>query len=332
MMMMMARQMMLSCVSCFVSRVWHMNFPGIEQSPQDPAHFKFLLVRSKCPRSIRHMSTYVSALNFYQMPDANIVSQNTALNAAISGNKTGRTSATGVYFKYNTAAADNIDRPLSDPYEVCLKGQDWTDNTINYKITDNLTPGTGKTTIGCVATGPLTSISDIRVSNEFSCNTKERRIKSMIFPAAYEKMKAQKDPTKEAMHTFGITDDAALCVTDDVMNPNRVVDFLFTKGSCPSDYTLDPNKMNGFAFCKKFGPKPSAEVLAKFQKQLDDAEAARVAEELAAEEEAWAELTFSEKFQKSKTYQLYAALGTVSTISFICVICVSILLMSFFSN
>ena len=269
------------------------------------------------------MSTYISTVNFYQLPDANVVSQNQALNAVLATNKTGRTSAGGVYFKYDKSKADNIDRPLSDPYEVCLKGQDWNykDNNTNYVITDNLTPGTGKTTVGCIGTGPLSSISDIRVSKEFSCNSKERRIKSMIFPLAYETMNNKKDPSKEAMHSFGVTDDAALCITDDVLNANRIVDFILTRGGCPSGYTTDLNQMNGFTLCKKYGPKPTADVIAKYQKIIDDAEAEQEAELIAVEEEAFAELSLIDKIKTSKNYQLCTVFITLGTV--ILIFCLS---------
>lgn len=267
--------------------------------------------------------SYISVLNFYQLPDANLKRENTVLNAALAKNKTGRKSATGIYYKHNLGAADNTKSPLSDPFEVCLEGEDWNDPDTKYVVTPNLTPGTGKTTVGCLGMGPMSSISDISVTKSY-CAANQRTIKSMAFPLAYEKMTSKEDPSKTAMNLM-ITSNEGLCVTDNVMSAKRVGDIKFVQGACPAGYTGDPVPFNGFTLCKKFSDKPSAEVMKKYQDAMDDDEKARDDEIAATEKEAFDKLSLVEKIKKDSKYQMYVG-GALAACCLIIAVCCIVLL------
>ena len=247
------------------------------------------------------------------MPPANFRTENKALNMALAKNKTGRTSASGVYFKYDTTAEDSNTSSPKDPFELCLNGQDWSDKRTSYTPTADLSAGSSLSTYGCVGYSPVTSITDVSVTKGASCDTKQTRIKSLTFPLAFEKMKSGSD-VKAAYNSFGITSDTALCMSNDVLSNQRLTDIKFVKGSCPAPYTADPNTINGYTLCKAYGPKPTDAVLAVYQKELDDALAKAAFAEEEAFEENLATLPLMEQIQLSKKYQLYAAgagLGTL---------------------
>ena len=275
--------------------------------------------------------SFTSLLNFYQLPDDHLVRENTELNKVLALNETGRKHVTGMYYKHALGTADNNKKlpDIADPWELCLEGQDWVDKDTTYSATPNLTPGTGKTTFGCIAKSPLTSISDISVTTG-QCLPRQRTVRSLAFPKAYEKLLASED-TKSAMNGR-ITDKESLCITDDVLNAKRIGDIQFVHGSCPANYVADPTPFNGYTFCKTFVDKPSAEVLKKYADQLAASEKQRAddliyAEEeaLLAEEEAFEKLTFIEKVKKDTTYQLYSGGGTLLCCCCIC-LCLIVLL------
>lgn len=272
--------------------------------------------------------SYVSGLSFFQLPTANLKTQNDVLNSSLAKQATdnggvGISSATGTFYKHDPSVPDKYDQNagLIDPSPLCILGPDWSDSTISYKETPNLYGSNDNTTIGCISYGRTTAFSDVNVINGNStCQPQQLTVKALQYPAAYNLIQAN-SKTDAAMTKFGVSGDYALCVSYDVLNPKRISDLQFIKGNCPAGYTADPTSVNGFTMCKAFADKPSDAVLAEIQKEQDDMNAAKaklaatVAEAEKAQEEAnFANLTLLEKIETNKTYQLYIAIGAIGCI------------------
>lgn len=263
--------------------------------------------------------SYISNINVYQLPTDNLTNENKELNRLLSKNKSGRTNASGMYYKHDKSAEDNNHKPLSDPYELCLHGEDWYDKTATYKSTNNFSGNQNTTIFACSTYGPVSAISDITVTKTGTCPHKQQLLKAFHFPATYEKLKKSE---KTETNQFGQNKEYALCIHYDVLNDKRVTDLQFVKGYCPSGYIADPITLNGFTMCKSLGNKPSYEVLNALQKQMDESEALERQEQ---EEDNFQKLSLVDKIKTNEKYK-YGVIGGAAALCCICCLCCIVLI------